>query len=63
MRPWKGKAAAEGSQIVTSKPGFGLGPDYKPQARPLGSWCTDQSRLLQISVTSATLSPAAASAG
>lgn len=36
MRPWKGKAAAEGSQTVTSKPGFGLGPDSKPQARPPG---------------------------
>lgn len=36
MRAWKGKAAAEGSQIVTSKPGFGLGPDSKPQALPPG---------------------------
>lgn len=36
MRSWKVKAAAEGSQIVTSKPGFGLGPDSKPQARPAG---------------------------
>lgn len=53
---WGMGAGAEGSQM---KPGR----LQRSGTILLGSWCTDQSGPLQVSVTSATITPAAASAG